>query len=50
MLLRLGEYIVNDVTTLYKSDNKILYLAEGTKQVKTLFINLLNYTGYMQLF
>ena len=50
MLLRLGEYIANDVITLYYSDYVILYPAEGTKQVKTLFINRFTYTGYMRFF
>ena len=39
LLLRPDEYISNDVITPYYSDYAILYPAEGTKQVKTLFIN-----------
>ena len=39
MLLRTDEYIANDVTTHYYSNYAISYPAEGTKQVKTLFIN-----------
>ena len=43
MLLRLGEYIDNDAITLYYSDYAILYPAERTKQVKTLFIKRFSY-------
>ena len=44
MLLRLGGYFANDIITLYYSDYAILYPAQGTKQVKTVFINRFNYT------
>ena len=50
MLLRLDEYIANDVSTLHFSDYVILYPREETKQVNTLFINRFDYTGYMRLF
>ena len=50
MLLRIGEYIVKAFITLYHSDYAILYPAEGTKQVKPLFIKRFNYTGYVGLF
>ena len=36
MLLCFGEYIVNDVITLYYSDYASLYPTEGTKQVKNI--------------
>ena len=49
MLSCLGEYIANDIITLYYLDYAILYQAEGTKQVKTIFINRYNYTGYIRL-
>ena len=50
MLLRLSEYIANDVITLYFSDYAILYPTEGTKQIRTGIINRFNYTGYMRFF
>ena len=44
MLLRLGEYIVSVFVTLSYSDCVMLYPAEGTNQVKTLFIKRFNYS------